>query len=95
MNKNSDELQMLRHEIDTVDSLLLDLLAKRADFVKAIGNYKREHNVPLFDPLRWNEVMQARMIEAGKIGLSPEFIREVFGLIHQYSLSLQSDVKKE
>mgnify|MGYP006345541847 CR=1 FL=1 len=94
MNKNSDELQMLRQEIDSVDSLLLDLLAKRAALVKAIGSYKREHHVQLLDPMRWRELLQARMIEAEKNGLSSEFIREIFERIHCYSLSLQASVEE-
>ncbi|MFI0347272.1 MAG: chorismate mutase [Chthoniobacterales bacterium] len=94
MNKSDSELQILRHEIDLVDRSLLDLLARRASLVKQIGSYKREHHVQLLDLARWKEVMQVRIIEAEKMGLGPKFIREIFELIHRYSLSLQSSTKE-
>ena len=46
------EFQELRKRIDEIDSELTRLFEERMDVVSSIAAYKKEHNLPIFDPQR-------------------------------------------
>ncbi|HWU44154.1 MAG TPA: chorismate mutase, partial [Bdellovibrio sp.] len=46
------DLEQLRASIDQVDQELISLLKKRADLVFSVGEYKRQKNLPIYDPQR-------------------------------------------
>ena len=94
MSKNTNNLQILRMKIDTVDKILLSTLAKRAKLVRAIGKYKQKHNFKLFDRKRWGEVIKTRITLGKSMGLPPSLVHEIFKLIHQHSLSTQRKTTK-
>ena len=48
------ELNELRKQIDKVDKQMAKLFEERMDIVKHIGNYKKEHNLPILDKEREN-----------------------------------------
>ena len=50
-------LKELRKNIDEIDEELSALFKKRLDCVKEIGQYKREHNIPVTDSKRENEIL--------------------------------------
>lgn len=89
MTKNTNELQSLRIEIDSVDGAILSVLAKRTELARAIGKYKQKHNLKLLDRKRWIETVKTRVTTGRSMGLSPRFIREIFELIHKNSLFIQ------
>lgn len=93
MNKNTTDLQKLRMKIDFVDKVLISVLAKRMELVEAIGKYKKNHNLKLLDKKRWGEVIKTRITTGKPMGLPPDFVHEIFKLIHQYSLSIQKRPK--
>lgn len=87
------EGQMIRFrtEIDAIDDALLDLLARRMAVSRRIGDYKREHNVPVLQSGRYGEVV-ARFVERAKReGMDEQFIRRVVGAIHEESVRQQLD----
>jgi len=47
-----ESLEKLRGQIDQVDAVLADLLKQRADLVFKVGEYKRENQLPIYDPTR-------------------------------------------
>lgn len=52
-----EPLKELRKSIDETDALLTELFMKRIETVKQIGQYKREHNIPVTDSKRENEIL--------------------------------------
>lgn len=46
------ELEEIRKEIDLVNADLLKLIEKRMDLVQHVTTYKRQHQLPVFDPSR-------------------------------------------
>ena len=87
------EGQMIRFrtEIDAIDDALLDLLARRMAVSRRIGDYKREHNIPVLQSSRYGEVL-ARFVEGAKrAGMDEQFIRKVVGAIHEESVRQQLD----
>ena len=46
------DLDTLRRSIDEIDSRLLTLIEERVKLVLAVGDYKREHGLAIYDPER-------------------------------------------
>lgn len=87
-----NQLEVMRHKIDSLDQELIDTLSARMKLVNQIGEYKRDNNVTVFQLERWQEIMQTRPEWANKQNLSSEFITEVFKNIHDESIRLQTDI---
>lgn len=87
-----NQLEALRHKIDSLDQELIDTLAARMKLVNQIGEYKKDNNVTVFQLERWQEIMQTRPDWAQKQHLSSEFITEIFKAIHDESIRLQTDI---
>ncbi len=85
----SPELDSLRSEIDHIDSELLDLLAKRMDISKKIGEYKKAHNMMVVQLGRHDTIMKERTEMGEKLGLPKEFIGKIMSLIHEESVKRQ------
>ena len=86
MNKN---LEKLRRQIDNIDKKILILLAKRMDIVKKIGKFKKENNISPLDKKRWDKVLDLSLSHANSLKLSKEFVKNIYSLIHKYSVELQ------
>ena len=55
------DLEDIRKEIDQIDGQLLELLEKRMNCAKLVGQYKQAHNLPVFVPEREQEVIDERL----------------------------------
>lgn len=90
-----NKLEELREKIDNIDRELLETLATRMKVVEQIGDYKKENNVAIFQLERWNEILESRP-EWGKfLEMNPEFIVELYKLVHDESLKIQTDILKK
>ena len=47
-----NELELLRKKIDEIDTKLCELFENRMEIAKAIGQYKKEHNLDVLDVSR-------------------------------------------
>jgi chorismate mutase len=71
------ELQTLRAAIDEVDREILDLLAERVRLVLAVGDVKRERNMPVYDPERERQVLD-RLAASAPPPLDGTTVRRIF-----------------
>jgi chorismate mutase len=98
-NDNSDDfsaqLNRYRGEIDELDNQLLGLLAARMDIAKKIGTLKKEHNVAIFQPDRWNVLKKLAIRNGERMGLSEEFLEHLLVSIHKESVELQNKIMEE
>jgi chorismate mutase len=90
----SDELETLRRHIDELDYQILDLLGRRMEQSRHIGAFKREHNMPLFQPERWQEVYSTRTAAGLTCELSNNFLRELLNALHKESIRQQEKMLK-
>lgn len=51
------DLKELRNKINEIDNELLSLYLKRMNISKQIGQYKKEHNLPIYDQKREEELI--------------------------------------
>lgn len=90
--QTTENLNTLRKQIDECDNLLLEELAKRMRVAREIGTYKKEHNMPVLQPGRYNEIMD-KYVELGRqCELDPLFIKKVFEAIHEESVRQQIEI---
>lgn len=91
---HAPDLEALRVEIDRLNREILALLQRRAAIVLDIGRIKKELDLPGFDPLREEEMIEALTNSAtGPFG--PPEVREVFQAIFRASLDLQGRKKQQ
>lgn len=84
------DLASLREEIDQLDEQLWEVIGKRADVVRQIGEWKRLHGEQVVQPERWQEVLQHCQSIADKYGLSETIVQEVMEAIHNESVRIES-----
>ena len=76
-------LTELRLEIDRIDSELVSLFSERMDISAKVAEYKKEHNLPVFDPVRESEKLDdiaSRLPEEKR-----EYARRLYSLIFELS----------
>jgi chorismate mutase len=87
-----DKLQQLRSMIDEIDDELINVLKKRSQVVEQIGQYKKEHNITIFQLERWQEILRTRAQWAERAGVSRNHIEKICQLLHEESIRIQNDV---
>ena len=85
----NNELAGLRSQIDSLDTMLIETLAKRMQVSKEIGEYKRQNNMPIVQAGRYNDVIQNRLELAEQLGLSEQLVKQIYQLIHEESVNIQ------
>lgn len=85
-----ETLEDLRFKISKYDSELLDILQKRMEVAESIGIYKKENNMTILQPTRWEEILEDSFKQGRKRNLSDRFIAKLFKAIHEESISKQT-----
>ncbi|MFT5755962.1 MAG: chorismate mutase/prephenate dehydrogenase [Alteromonadaceae bacterium] len=70
-------LNILRNEIDDIDSQLVALLAKRRLVTAKVGQLKSDVGMPIYAPEREASLLLKRRNQAQALGLSPDLIEDV------------------
>ena len=92
--QTTENLAILRKQIDEIDNDLLALLARRMRVSCEIGTYKKEHNMPILQEQRYEEILQKRVSQAVEMGMSEEFMKTVLVAIHEESVRHQMEIMK-
>ena len=71
------DLDALRRSIDEIDSRLLALIEERVRLVLAVGDYKRQHDLPIYDPERERKLLERLTAEA-RPPLEQGTVRRIF-----------------
>jgi chorismate mutase len=87
-----DNLKKLRNDIDKIDYEMLELVAARNKIIEAIGVYKKENNITIFQPERWAEIVDTRKQYGEEIKLSDELIMDLIKAIHREAIAIQTNI---
>ena len=79
----------IRKQINTIDALVIALLAKRMKFAKKIGKLKKKVGLPVWDKSREIRLRKIYKAIGKKDGLSEEFIDKLFDVIFDESRRIQ------
>lgn len=88
----TESLSLLRQQIDQINDELLELLAKRMRVTCEIGQYKKEHKMPVIQQNRYNDLMERLVKNGEELGLPEDFIRAILVAIHEESVRQQLDI---
>ena len=88
----TESLTELRAQIDKIDDELLELLSRRMRVSRDIGQFKKEHNMPVLQAQRYEELLERRAGQAVQLGMEREFMRTVMQAIHEESVRQQMEV---
>jgi len=87
-----NDLESLRKQIDEIDSLIVDLLAKRMKVVEKVGILKKQNNIPPLDPTRWQQVLTSKIEKAKSLGLNTEMVKKIYEVIHEFALIIEKKI---
>lgn len=91
-SSTNEELRHLREQIDILDTELLDILDRRMQVCRQIGQYKKAHAMPVVQPGRYDQLMTERVNSGIAAGLSEDFLRTILTAIHEESVTHQLKV---
>ena len=86
----SKDLQLLRNEIDCLDKQLWEIIGKRVELAREIGEIKRTHNEPIVQTQRYQQVLDQCLKWGKEKGISEDAVREVMEALHKESVRVQS-----
>ncbi len=81
--KTADECQTMtdvRHEVDRIDRLLVELVAERQSFMGAAARIKESRDM-VYDEARIEDVIQKVLKNSEIVGLSPNIAEPVWRLL--------------
>ena len=84
------DLASLRAEIDQLDEQLWAVVGKRAELVRQIGEWKRQHGEQVVQSERWKQVLEHCLTQGKQYGLSETIVQEVMEAIHNESVRIES-----
>ena len=88
----TEGITLLRKQVDELDNELMNLLSKRMRVCREIGQYKKEHNMTVFQANRYSEILDKRGAQGALLGMSSEFIAQVFEHVHEESVRQQMEI---
>lgn len=92
---DSADFQAYRKQIDEIDRELMRLLSKRMEISREIGELKREKGMVVYQPYRYNEIMERCISFCADGRIEPDAVREIFELIHSESIRQQFTVMND
>lgn len=92
VTNDTEDIVQLRHQIDDLDNQLMELLAKRMRVCREIGQYKKDHNMTVFQANRYNEILEKRGAQGALCGMDPHFVASVFESVHEESVRQQIEI---
>ena len=75
--KKCSSLEEVRAEIDKVDAMILELIAKRKDYIKQAANFKHSVEEIKTDD-RIDEVLSNARHNALRLGVSPDLVTTIY-----------------
>lgn len=90
--KYKENIDELRARIDELDNDLLEILSNRMKVSEEIGKYKKENNITILQPGRWDKILEKVFAKGNQKGLDNEFLEKVFKAIHQASIDKQTEI---
>lgn len=91
-SQSTESLAALRQQIDRIDNDLIELLNKRMRVSREIGQFKKEHSMPVVQAGRYDDIMQTRRQLAEQMGMSGDFMASVLTSIHEESVRQQLEI---
>lgn len=91
----NEALEQLRSEIDSIDGEIISALSRRMAVSREIGLRKKNSNIAIIQPSRWDEVISDVYAKGRECGLSDDMLYKIFSAIHEASVSEQNKINEK
>ena len=81
------DLNELRTEINAIDDELLRLFLRRMEVAGQVADYKKAHQLPIYQPQREQEILESVSGRAGELG---NYARSLFSTLMELSKQYQA-----
>jgi len=71
---------------------MLQILAQRMKIADQIGQYKKDNNITILQPGRWQEIIEKTATRGDKLGLSKDFLNKYLDAVHLESINHQKNI---
>ena len=88
----TEHIEHYRHEIDEIDSDIINLLGRRMSIADNIGEYKKRNNISILQSARWNEILERIHALSRAKGISDDTTETIFHAIHHESINRQAKI---
>ena len=82
------DLNELRTEINGIDDEILGLFLRRMKVAGQVADYKKAHQLPIYQPQREQEILESVSARAGELGC---YARSLFSTLMELSRQYQAD----
>lgn len=89
-----EDLSTSRQQINKLDQQLVKLLEERFNVVTRVSDYKRQHNLPVLDAKREQQVLTKVAALTNQTDLLP-YLQEIYQEIMQRSREYQTKQRKD
>lgn len=89
-----EDLSTSRQQINELDQQLVKLLEERFNVVTKVSDYKRQHNLPVLDAKREQQVLTKVAALTNQTDLLP-YLQEIYQEIMQRSREYQTKQRKD
>ncbi len=86
------KMEQIRRLLDETDDELMQVLSRRMDLVRKLGNLKKEGNLSVLQLGRWNQVVERCTSSAKEKGLDVDFVLKLLNCIHAEALRVQNEI---
>ncbi len=94
MKLEPTELEIYRQEIDLIDELIIQKLARRMELSRKIGQYKKDHSLMVLQMDRWEQILQNRVAMGSAMNINPKFMKMFLEMLHEESINLQTELSE-
>lgn len=85
-------LEFMRSEINQIDDDLMNLLGERMNIARNIGEFKKQNNMTILQPKRWQEILEKAQVKGDANKLSSDFVSKLLRAIHDESIDQQENI---
>lgn len=88
----SGNIAIFRKQIDDIDFQIVNLLARRMDICRKIGQFKKENDLTVFHNSRYSEIIDNMEMLGKGLGIGRDCVKHIFEEIHQESIRQQIEI---
>lgn len=89
MKKSALSLGSLRKEIDKIDDIILDSLARRMKISLEVAKFKKKHDLSIMQPKREKEVLKRLKAKAKNKRIDVKLVEAIYKKIMDQSKDIQ------
>jgi len=87
-----EALLAFRQQIDGIDEEIVGSLSRRLALCKRVAEFKRQHEIPMMQPHRVEEVKRRCAQLGARHGLAESFMFELYSVIIDYACRVEDEI---